>query len=210
MRLAAITAFGTAARWAVVASLSALAAVPAHAERISSVYTRIGFDTDCVTLSEYEAGVTLSCGGFRGYGILFSEGDLRQTLFFGYVGSWFEDAAWESFGPFNSVNDTVEWRLNGAVPFATILRWRIDNGDPDGTTGKPGGEVLVISKVAQPGEGEGCVVGYVDAKANAGANDLARKVADEMAEDFTCREDEPVYHGERGPLAADPMRNFGN
>ena len=114
-------------------------------------------------------------------------------------------------GPFNQTNDTVEWRLSGGRPFATILRWFIENSNPD--TGAPDeahrGQVLVVSRVAQPGEGGACVVGYVDALANPNANEMARNVADTLAADFTCMSDTPVYHGQRGPLAGDPVRAFG-
>ena len=66
------------------------------------------------------------------------------------------------------------------------------------------GEVLVISRVAQPEDGLGCVAAYVDALANPDPNKLARKIADERAPSFICGRDLPVYHGVRGPKAADP------
>ena len=134
-------------------------------EPISSIYTKIEFDTGCITLSSDPMGGSFSCSGHGGYGILLSEGDLRQTAFFGYVGDWYAGNAWESFAAFNQANDTVEWRLRGGVPYATILRWFIENPNPD--TGAPDaahrGQVLVIFKVGQPGIGDACVVGYVDA-----------------------------------------------
>jgi hypothetical protein len=185
--------------------------VPAHAGGgVDSIYTKIEFDTGCIALSTDEVGGTFSCPGHAGYGILFSEGDLRQTVFFGYVGDWYAGNAWESFGAFNQANDTVEWRLRDGVPYATILRWYIENPNPD--TGAPDeahrGQVLVVSKVGQPGIGDACVVGYVDAVANPQANDLARQVADTMADGFACRIDEPAYHGVREPLSGDPTRVF--
>lgn len=193
---------------------TALAAAPAVAEgegAVSSVYTKLDFETGCIRLSTHEVGARFSCSGQGGFGVLFAESDLRQSLFFGYVGSWYGDDAWESFGPFNQTNDTVEWRLSGGRPFATILRWFIENSNPD--TGAPDeahrGQVLVVSRVAQPGEGGACVVGYVDALANPNANEMARNVADTLAADFTCMSDTPVYHGQRGPLAGDPVRVFG-
>lgn len=188
-----------------------LIATPAAAQNVESIYTKIDFDSGCIGLSEGPAGGSFSCDGHAGYGILFSEDDLRQSLFFGYVGDWYADGAWESFSQFNLTNDTVEWRLRDGVPHATILRWFIENVNPD--TGSPDaahrGQVLVISKVAQPGEGNGCMVGFVDARANDDANDIARQVADDIAEDFACRTDTPEYHGNRGELAGEPVSSFG-
>ncbi|MCI5075529.1 hypothetical protein [Oricola sp.] len=179
---------------------------------ISSSYTKLDIQAGCVQISSYEAGASYSCDGLSGYGILFSEGDLRQSVFFGHVGPWYADGGWQSFGPFNYVNDTVEWRLSDGVPYATILRWFIETDNP--ATGSPDdahrGEVLVVSKVGQPGVADACAVGYVDARVNPDANALAREIADTMAETFACGFDTAVYHGARGPLAGDPVSALGN
>ncbi|MFZ2103054.1 MAG: hypothetical protein WAU86_21070, partial [Oricola sp.] len=180
------------------------------ADAAESVYTKIDDEKGCVSIDTDEMGGTVSCAGHGGYGVLLSEGDLRQTVFFGYVGEWYSGPAWESFAAFNYTNDTVEWRARGSVPHATILRWFIENSNPD--TGSPDeahrGQVLVVSKVGQPGVGDACVVGYVDALANPGANDMAREIADTLVDDFACRTDTPEYHGARGPLAGEPSRGF--
>lgn len=191
--------------------LAAFAACAAAEEPTGSVYTTIDVDDGCIVKPDDISGATLSCTGHGGYGILLREGDLRETVFFGHLGAWYADGAWESFLTFNRVNDTVEWRVRDGMPFATILRWFIEKPDPETgiQTAESRGEVLVVSKVGQPGEGEACVVGYVDAKANADANALARSIADSLAEPFTCRSDVPEYHGRRGPLAGEPSRNFG-
>jgi hypothetical protein len=63
--------------------------------------------------------------------------------------------------------------------------------------------------VGQPGYGDACVVGYVDARKNGDANELARSVADMFAESFVCRVNGPMFHGDRGPLADEPVRTFG-
>jgi hypothetical protein len=44
-----------------------------------------------------------------------------------------------------------------------------------------------------------CHIGYVDALANANANELARKIADERAASFHCNADEPTIVGATGP-----------
>ncbi|MEN0000492.1 MAG: hypothetical protein AAF940_06370 [Pseudomonadota bacterium] len=184
---------------------------PAAAQSISSVYTKLDVGETCTEIDANEIGASFACDGHPGYGFLLDEYDLRTSIFYGYVGDWYGEGAWESFQSFNGVNDTIEWRLHDGVPRATILRWFIDNPDPN--TGAPSeqtrGQVLVVSKVAQPGEGEGCVVAYVDARVNSDANALAREAADQLYATFQCRVDEPAFIGERGPYAGVPSRAFG-
>ena len=82
----------------------ALAVAGGHAVAAESVYTKLDFD-DCVTLSTDLQGGRLHCPGYKGYGITFEEGDLRQAVRFGHVG---DDDVFESFGAFNRINDTIE------------------------------------------------------------------------------------------------------
>ncbi len=49
-----------------------------------------------------------------------------------------------------------------------------------------------------------CQIGYVDAHANADANELARKLADEHARDFRCGKDKPIVLGKTDPDLAMP------
>lgn len=172
-----------------------------------SVYTKIEFDA-CIALSSDSQGGQLQCPGYGGYGVVFKEGDLRQAVQFGHVT---QGDVFESFGAFNRANDTVEWRLDdNGVPVATILRWFLENPDPK--TGSPSpqstGQVLVVSRIGQPGDAHSCVVGYVDAKANDNANVIARVVADTSAETFVCGGGQPVFHGNRGDLATEPSRYY--
>lgn len=175
-----------------------------------STYSDIDFDT-CEKLQEDDLGVFLKCNGLRDYPVHVKEGDLRQSVQFGPVSNLWLDDSFETFGPFNSTGTKIEWRLGrDGLPFATILRWFISNPDPD--TGIPEksseGQVLVISRVAQPGDGASCVVGYVDALANASANTLARETADRLAPGFICGTDTPEYHGKRGERAGEPSRSL--
>ena len=105
---------------------------------------------------------------------------------------------------------TVEWIVEGKIANAAIMRFFIENSNPE--TGeideKSRGQVLVVYKVGQKGEGEACAVGYVDARANPNPNELARKVAKDEAKDFACRISEPKWHGVKGPLAGQDMRHF--
>jgi hypothetical protein len=172
-----------------------------------SVYTSPNLDTDCAVVETNEVGGTWKCRGFKEYPVWFSEGDARQSVFLGHVGDWYRKGAWESFGQFNHYGGTVEWVLESGAPVAAITRFFVQNSEDPPS--KDEGQVLVISKVGQPGAGEACVVGYVDARANAEPNVLARKVAAEFVKGFVCRRDEPVYHGVKGPTAGEPSRDFG-
>lgn len=190
-----------------------IAAAPALAQdiemstEISSTYTDLKFDDTCVAYQMDELGGSFACAGYKGYSVIFQEGDARESVFYGFVGDWFGEGAFESFQAFNNVGDKIEWRLEGDVPFAAILRWHISA--EDGTVDGAQGQVLVISKVAQPAVGDGCVVGYVDALENENANEMAREVADTIAKEFRCRIDEPEFHGNEGLAAGFPMRTFG-
>jgi hypothetical protein len=184
-----------------------LIALAAPAAAFESVYQTINLDTDCTDVEKSDDdGGTWKCKGIKDYPVWFSEGDARQSVFFGHVGDWFKKRAWESFGPFNYYSETIEWLTDKGTPVAAITRFFIQNSDEN--TDETKGQVLVVSKVGQPGAGEACVVGYVDARANKEPNVLARQVAEKLVTSFKCRVDEPVYHGVRGPYAADPSRNF--
>lgn len=167
-------------------------------------------DDDCVVIASGEDGELQSCSGFSGYGILKTVSEERMSVFFGYVGNWYAEGAYESFEAINHIADVVEWRVRDGVPRATIVRWTIDHGKTESGETDPEivGEVLVVSKVAQPGEGEGCVIGYVDALENENADEIAREVADTMLDAVRCRLDEPEYHGEEGTLTGFRVRTF--
>lgn len=179
-----------------------LSSTPAAAEPVS-VYTKLQLEDGCIVLGKYEQGGTWNCPGYGGYGVYFSEGDLRQSVYYGHLGAWLDDRSFESFGGFNNISGTFEWRLveKSGPPFATIARWFID-----GVEGSKRQQVLVVSKVGQPGIGEACVVGYVDALSNKNANVLAREVADTLAVDFACRVDEPQWHGKTSDSTPSVMR----
>ena len=56
--------------------------------------------------------------------------------------------------------------------------------------------VLVVTRL---GPGGVCHVGYVDARANPNANELAQQLADEQARTFKCGTDKPVVAGKVSP-----------
>jgi hypothetical protein len=179
---------------AMLAAFPPLAAIAAP----TSVYTKLDFDNNCMALSTYDEGGVYSCNGWKGFAVTVSVGDLRESVFFGHLGPMFTGAdgsqAFATFGPFNRAGDTIEWRLDATgVPFATILRWRVERFDGD--LSKPKDEVLVVSRVGRPGETMACPAGLVHAGATKDANAVARDVADRIASTFACGRDEPEWHG---------------
>lgn len=178
----------------------------ANAADITSTYTKIDFQKTCTVLKEIEEGgsITMLCAGLDEYDVHFAEGDLRHSVQFGHIDKNTR-TIWQSFGQWNRIGDTVEWRIKQGKPIATVLRWFIENTDDQGSADPARvGQVLVISRVGQANDRQACVAGYVDALANSGANELARHVADTIAPNFTCGTDKPEYHGKRGALSGNP------
>jgi hypothetical protein len=146
------------------------------------------------------------CAGYNGIPVRVSAGDQRTYVSFG-ANAAKEVAAGETLASFNSEGKTIEWRIerdaNGKPrAFATILRWNTTvTGDDDKQVR---GQVLVVTRL---GPGGVCHVGYVDGRANANANELAVKLADERARTFKCGKDKPVIVGEKGPGFSGPYNN---
>ena len=174
-----------------------LLSAPAMSQTVESVYTKFDAKKCKHTKgTEEEDYGSWLCPGYAGLQVHLSAGD--QRMFVSY-GSWKDSlAAGQTFPGFNDVYEgTVEWRIEKNAhgkprPFATILRWNIMTAeDHEKATGpsKATGRTLVVTRL---GPGGSCHVGYVDARANPNANDLARKIADENARSFKCGKDEPV------------------
>jgi hypothetical protein len=171
----------------------------AQADGISSAYTDLDWEKNCVTYAQAEQGegdwASLACSGYRGYPVLIGYDDARESLFYGFPSSDMS-SVWESFSGLNTAGPKVEWRIESkgdvAIPFAVIHRRSISNPDDEN---KPT-EVLVVAKVAQPDAQEGCTVGLVLATGNPQANDQARKLADEKARSFACGKDKREVIGD--------------
>jgi len=187
--------------------------LPVLAQEISSTYTKLDLENACEwqkPADEIEAqmGGRALCQGFGLYPVIFSEGDLRQLVFYGTVPE--EGRVGHGFMQWNRVHDTIEWRLADGKPFATIHRWFVENIDPDTGANSPRytGQVLRVATVGDPSLPENqrssCSVGYVDAKANPNANELARQIADGLTRAFRCSVDQPRFFGNRGPLSGSP------
>lgn len=90
----------------------------------------------------------------------------------------------QTIPPFNNLGLKLEWRAPqraGAEPFATIVRYTYQRMSEDGSYSN--GQVLVVSRFRS---GDSCHVAYVDALANANANEMAREVADKYATEGNC------------------------
>ena len=182
-----------------------LLTVPAWAGTVSSEYTKLDAEKDCAVFSAAgdDGGdwADMICSGYRGYPVLLYYGDARESLFYGLPPGGDLAPAWESFSAFNSTGPTIEWRIETdgdvKVPFATIHRWFVsaDPENPDKSV-----EVLAIEKVGQVTDRSGCVVGYVVASGNAGANEAARRIADQRARAFECGADEPTIEQGSVPM----------
>ncbi len=166
----------------------------AEAAGITSEYTKIQLE-NCIQIEAGDAegtyGGAWQCAGYNDLPVYVAEGDLRMFVSFG-PGAADEPAAEQTLPSFNSVNETLEWRLRDGIPFATILRWF-----PSLDDGARTGSVLIVTQL-RPGGGT-CQIARIDAQANGDANVLARQVADSTAGTFDCA-DQPVIIGNPGIL----------
>ncbi len=202
--------------WGLIAvALSPLQALAQSAPQptVASAYTTFDSKTCRHTKGTAEEDYgSWRCPGLNGIGITLSAGDQRMYVTYGRASKGEDLASTQTFPAFNNVySGTVEWRgeaqPGGKIkPFATILRWNVMTGkDEDAALGPvvSSGRVLVVTRL---GPGGLCHVGYVDARANADANELARKIADETARTFRCGTDEPRVLGKVGPGLAMPSK----
>ncbi|HEV7346670.1 MAG TPA: hypothetical protein VGN60_13675 [Devosia sp.] len=155
--------------------------LPAQAA-FNSTYTDIDLD-QCLVLDADDFGASWACPGYKGYPLMVTEADLRFSLIYGF-GARVADG--QTLPPFNRVGEKLEWRLSNDLgrwmPIATIVRYH--TADPE--TGEDAGQVLVVTQLV---EGNSCHIAYIDARANADANELAREAADRSG-DFDCASDE--------------------
>jgi hypothetical protein len=171
-----------------------------NAQTIGSSYTSTA-PKDCRVTSAGNGvdGSTIRvCPGKAGLRIVISEDDLRESVSVGRTraAAEKEPAAEASFGPFNSTANTVEWRAANGKPFAIIQRWHIADNEDEGKDGRPIAKPLLVVTRLPPGAV--CHVAYIDVKANPDANELARKAADESAQNFECGKDKIRVIGKSG------------
>jgi len=167
---------------------------PASGSGFDSTYTKIQLQNcDQVETASKEGtfGGAWTCPGYRGQPVYVAEGDLRMFVSFGPFAAD-EPAATQTLPNFNTVNETLEWRLRNGEAVATILRWF-----PSLNDGASTGSVLIVTQL-RPGGGT-CQIARVDAQANRNANAMARRAADALAGQFDCSK-EPQILGDPGIL----------
>jgi hypothetical protein len=185
-------------RMIVAIALAILAAGAAFAQDFASLYsstaTRNCKKVDAAKDGEGDWSVWL-CPGIGGYVVRVTEDDLRMTVSIGrnLEAAANEPASKHQLTPFNSVHDTLEWRMTKGAPFATIQRWFLSDASNIDKDGRPTPVAMLIVTRLSPA----CHVAYVDVHANAIANALARKAADEHARNFDCN-NQPIVIGKRG------------
>ena len=186
-----------AGRSGVLGSISAcllvLGLLPAaNAASFDSAYTKIKLE-NCTLIrppaDESTDGGRFQCAGYKGIPVYVAEGDLRMFVSFG-PDAEHEPAAHSTLPNFNTVNETLEWRLRNGAPIATILSW-FPSLDESGKTGS----ILIVTQL-MPG-GRTCWIAQVDAQANKNANVLARQAADTMAGTSNCTQ-QPAIIGNPG------------
>lgn len=161
--------------------------VSAQAMNTDSIYTDLNID-DCLVLQADDFGASFACPGYKGYPVWVAEGDLRFFVSFGF-GAPDEIAAGQTLPAFNTVHTTLEWRVTNKTgawqPFATILRWFSDTGNPE----TKDFETLIVTKI-EPGNT--CHVARIDASVTKNANQIARDIADAEAQSFNCATDQII------------------
>jgi hypothetical protein len=189
------------------ALIAAAATSTAAAQQNTSQYTSVA-TKDCQKLEvakaeDNELGASFECKGLSGYVVIVSEDDLRMTVAVGVDREHAEEqpAVAQGFSPFNSIHDTLEWRIDATTkkPIATIQRWFIaDNNDLDKNDRPKTVGLLVVTRTPP---GASCHVAYIDVRANENPNALARKAADELAAKFDCKNDRVHLIGNKGRAA---------
>jgi hypothetical protein len=183
----------------IAVGLAAAGNTPAASQAVTRVYTQLDSDkcphTKGQGVEDYGSWL---CPGHDGIAVRLSAGHQRMQVSFGRNAGR-EPAARETFPRFNSAyKGTIEWRIDTPAggksrAFATILRWNVKLEDDERDTT---GRVLVVTRL---GPGGVCHVGYVDARANPNANELAQQLADEKVRGFRCGADKPIVAGKVTP-----------
>ncbi len=167
--------------------------MPAQAQEISSLYTPLDLKKckDVTQADAKEYGTIWRCEGYEGLSIRVAEGDLRIFVSYGPKAET-QTAANETLPQFNTIGDKLEWRVakegERFRPFATILRYKWDSDNGEGST-------LVVTKL---GRDDACHVAYVDATGNPKANEQARAIADRDAVKFVCKQDTARHYAADG------------
>ncbi len=166
----------------------------APAGEVASRYSSLAVD-DCrqIAADEESGSVQFTCDGLGGVPVWLAEGDLR--IFIGYGAQPRRQCvSQQTFGSFNTVGDKLEWRLDGGKPVATIVRYRLDDGQGNRSS------FLAVTALKQE---QACHIAYVDGGLPE-HNSIARMLADTQARGFDCAKDTPMLLSKR-PLQLSHM-----
>jgi hypothetical protein len=126
------------------------AAGPSAAAENTSAYTKLDLDKCRAQPTDpddpVQTGIWL-CSGYAGIKVRAEEADLRFYVSYGARADQ-EPAAHQTVPAFNTIGETVEWRLDGKQrPIATILRFHTGSDDTSA------GSTLVVTRLGPPGGG---------------------------------------------------------
>ena len=164
---------------ALIAVSTLMFATAATAQEARSVYSDWAIKK-CQQESIDNDGGSWFCKGIKGWDIFYWEGDLRGNMAFGPA-PHAQCSSAQSFAPFNSPGNRIEWRMKGGKPYATILRWTTDSGEPGGKR-----TWLAVTKLAGR---MSCWTTIIEGSYS-NANAVARQKADTSA-NFNCKTTQP-------------------
>lgn len=148
-----------------------------------SVYTPLNLENcELLKTNEESGGQTFRCNGYQDIALYVTDENGRFD-----VDAGVPNAEWATAGrPYNSVGDTVEWRLHDGKPVAAILRYNFmtDGIEPTRTS------ELAVNAIGREGS-PGCLIEWVEADVQPDQNTAARQIADQQAEDFDCESSAP-------------------
>ena len=172
--------------------LAACSPHPAAGQTVTRVYTQLDSDKCRHTKGkDVEDYGSWRCAGHDGIEVYLSAGDQRMQVSFGRNAAR-EPAARETFPRFNSAyKGTIEWRIE-TLPDGKPRAVRHHPALERQAGGRRAGHHRPRAGGTRLGPGGVCHVGYVDARANPNANELAQQLADEKARGFKCGADKPV------------------
>lgn len=159
-------------------SVQAVNAATEVSERVESVYTPLDLENcEVLETDEESGGQSLRCDGYQGIPLYVTDESGRFD-----VDAGVPNTDWSTIArPYNSIGDTVEWRIQGGKPVAMILRY---NFMTDGMYPVRTSE-LAVTSIGREGS-PGCLIEWVEADAQPDQNTAARQIADQQAEGFDC------------------------
>ena len=138
-----------------------------------------------------------ACPGQGAWSVYYHASEHGEAVAYAFEGS--ERSEFRSSpdrGLFGGYNDTIEWRLNDAGPFATIHRY-VGQMPVDGQFTEDGAPVFeeqhtLIVTALRPGQMPvACQMAFIDASVHANANEIAQAVADGLSEQYSCEGEHP-------------------